>query len=391
MSIDVKVPLLPESVSDAVVSLWLKKPGDKIAEGDVLCELETDKVMLEVPAIEAGVLQTVFCSEGEKVVADQVLAQIEQGADVVASSSDNSATDTQSIAAATVEPPISPSVRKSLHTHELDASQVPGSGKHGRIIKEDIDDVIASKSTVSSDLASEAIAVDDVRRVAMTRMRLKISERLLASQQQTASLTTFNEIDMTQIIALRAKYKDVFMKKHGVKLGFMSFFVKACTQALQAFPEVNAFIDNEDIVYNRHAHIGIAVSTEKGLVVPVIRKADTLSMHTIEQSILDYAKKANNAKLTLEDMSGGTFTITNGGVFGSMLSTPILNMPQSAILGMHNIVNRPMVVDGDIVIRPMMYVALTYDHRIIDGSQSVRFLVMVKQLLEEPPRVLLDI
>lgn len=390
MSFEIRVPLLPESVNDAVVASWLKQVGDQVKEGDILCELETDKVMLEVPAVEGGVLQEILCETGSKVKAEQVLATVEQGVaakePVKLSSSPSS--DTQ--AKVPSDPPISPSVRRSLHANDFAKDAVIGSGKHGRVEQQDVAGAVSDKEAREP----TKLAINDateLERVPMTRMRARIAQRLLASQQQTASLTTFNEVDMTKVMELRANYKDLFIKKHGVKLGFMSFFVHACAKALQAFPVVNAYVDGEDIVYNKHAHIGIAVSTDKGLVVPVLHHADNMSMHEVEGAIGDYAVKAKSSKLTLDDMSGGTFTITNGGVFGSMLSTPILNTPQSAILGMHNIVNRPMAIDGSVQIRPMMYLALTYDHRIIDGAQSVQFLVMVKQLLEEPSRSLLDI
>ena len=390
MSFEIRVPLLPESVSDAVVASWLKQVGDHVKEGDVLCELETDKVMLEVPAVESGILQEILCEAGSKVKAEEVLATVEQGvpAKEPVKLKPSLSSDTQPVVHS--DPPISPSVRRSLHANDLTKDAVTGSGKHGRVEQQDIADALLDKEAPEP-TKDPMDAAAETERVPMTRMRARIAQRLLASQQQTASLTTFNEVDMTKVMELRANYKDLFIKKHGVKLGFMSFFVHACAKALQAFPVVNAYVDGEDIVYNKHAHIGIAVSTDKGLVVPVLHGADTMSMHEVEGAIVDYATKAKSSKLTLDDMSGGTFTITNGGVFGSMLSTPILNTPQSAILGMHNIVNRPMAVDGTVQIRPMMYLALTYDHRIIDGAQSVQFLVMVKQLLEEPSRSLLDI
>ena len=400
MQLEVKVPLLPESVSDATVASWYKKVGDVVKEGDVLCELETDKVMLEVPAVESGKLIEVLAEVGAKVAAGEQLAKIDTALEsistaVVDTNIDKPVLDDEDVPASEVsvlDPPASPSVRKSLHENDLSLSEVKGSGKHGRVLEEDVQEKMDSTmKSVTMDLEPHVATLNDTIKVPMTRMRMRIAERLLQSQQQSASLTTFNEVDMSNIMALRSKYKDAFMKKYGVKLGFMSFFVQACTYALEAFPEVNAAIDGSDIVYNKHAHVGIAVSTDKGLVVPVLKQANAMNMNDIEMAIVDFANKAKQAKLTLDEMSGGTFTITNGGTFGSMLSTPILNMPQSAILGMHNIVERPVVVQGEITIRPMMYLALTYDHRIIDGSQSVRFLVTVKQLLEEPSRALLGI
>ncbi|MEC8063651.1 MAG: 2-oxoglutarate dehydrogenase complex dihydrolipoyllysine-residue succinyltransferase [Pseudomonadota bacterium] len=427
---EIKAPLLPESVADATVASWHKSIGDSVTEGEVICELETDKVMLEVPALSDGVITEIIKPEGSTVVADELIGKIESSAatkvsGVSASSKDTNKvteskdampslknSETQKSKAVEAEsslsesvPPQSPSTRKMMLEHNLTSDQIKGTGKSGRITKEDIETHIAKSASSSAsssitkiDLTSASVDQENTatgsrhtERVAMTRMRTTIAARLLQSQQNTASLTTFNEVDLTQVMTLRKEYKEGFEKKYGIKLGFMSFFTKACCTALKLFPEVNASIDGSDIIYHNYCDIGVAVSTEKGLVVPVVRNAESLAMHEIEKSIAMYANKAREGRLTLDEMTGGTFSITNGGTFGSMLSTPILNIPQSAILGMHNIIKRPMVVDGEIQIRPMMYLALTYDHRIIDGSQSVRFLVTVKQLLEDPARLLLDI
>lgn len=426
---EIKAPLLPESVADATVASWHKSIGDSVTEGEIICELETDKVMLEVPALSDGVITEIIKPEGSTVVADELIGKIESGvaAKVTEASAPSKDTDEvterkdamPSIASSEVPkskaveagsssestPPQSPSTRKMMLEHNLTSDQIKGTGKSGRITKEDIETHVAKSANIS---ASPSVAKIDLtsapvdqkstvtgsrhtERVAMTRMRTTIAARLLQSQQNTASLTTFNEVDLTQVMTLRKEYKEGFEKKYGIKLGFMSFFTKACCTALKLFPEVNASIDGSDIIYHNYCDIGVAVSTEKGLVVPVVRNAESLAMHEIEKSIAMYANKAREGRLTLDEMTGGTFSITNGGTFGSMLSTPILNIPQSAILGMHNILKRPMVIDGEIQIRPMMYLALTYDHRIIDGSQSVRFLVTVKQLLEDPARLLLDI
>ena len=393
---DIKAPLLPESVADATIAAWHKQVGDAVKEGEIICELETDKVMLEVPALTDGVITEITKNTGATVVADELIGKVSAQA---VSQEQTTEEEPEAVEKVDNQPPQSPSIRKLMLEHDLKQEDISGSGKDGRITKEDVQAHVFKQQGSSQKIATnestsnvqQNIGSRHIERVAMTRMRTTIANRLLQSQQNTASLTTFNEVDLTEVMALRKQYKESFEKKHGIKLGFMSFFTKACCAALKQFPEVNASVDGSDIIYHNYCDIGVAVSTEKGLVVPVIRNAESLAMHQVEKSIASYAHKAREGKLTLDEMSGGTFSITNGGTFGSMLSTPILNTPQSAILGMHNIIQRPMVVNGEIAIRPMMYLALTYDHRIIDGSQSVRFLVTVKQLLEDPSRLLLDI
>jgi 2-oxoglutarate dehydrogenase E2 component (dihydrolipoamide succinyltransferase) len=391
MAIEIKVPGLPESVSDATIAAWHKQVGDVVAEGESLLDLETDKIMLEVPAPSAGVLTAIHESAGAVVVADQLLGALDPSAQPEAAPA-----AVQAPAPATPEissePTMdhsghSPAVRKLLHEHGLTGDQIAGTGKQGRLTPEDV------KAHIAKPAAAPVAAADNryEERVPMTRLRQRIAERLLDAQHQAAILTTFNEVDMQAIMDLRARYKDLFQKTHDTKLGFMSFFVKAAVAALQQFPEVNAAIDGSDIVYHNFFDIGLAVSSPRGLVVPIVRNAESLSMAGIEQQIITFASKAKAGTLSLEEMTGGTFTITNGGTFGSMLSTPILNPPQSAILGMHNIVKRAVVVNDEVVIRPMMYLALSYDHRIIDGATSVRFLVAIKSLLEDPARLLLNI
>jgi len=390
MAIEIKVPGLPESVSDATIAAWHKQVGDAVAEGESLLDLETDKIMLEVPAPSAGVLTAITEAEGAVVVADQILGSLDPSAQPQVVTAEEKVPEPVTPEAKR-EPTIdnsghSPAVRKLLHEHNLSGEQVAGTGKQGRLTPEDV------KTHVSKPVASVETADNRYQeRVPMTRLRQRIAERLLDAQQQAAILTTFNEVDMQAVIDLRTRYKDLFQKTHDTKLGFMSFFVKATVAALQQFPEVNAAIDGSDIVYHNFFDIGLAVSSPRGLVVPIVRNAESLSMAGIEQQIIEFASKAKAGTLTLEEMTGGTFTITNGGTFGSMLSTPILNPPQSAILGMHNIVKRAVVVNDEVVIRPMMYLALSYDHRIIDGATSVRFLVAIKSLLEDPARLLLNI
>jgi 2-oxoglutarate dehydrogenase E2 component (dihydrolipoamide succinyltransferase) len=386
MAIEVKVPMLPESVADATISTWHKKVGDAVTRDENLVDLETDKVMLEVPAPADGVIKEILMPSGKTVQANQVIAIIEAGkvAAQPAKAVETKAASTQasaSVTAASVspsDPALSPSVRRVVAEHEIDVAQVKGTGKGGRITKENV-------------LATLGSGVRPEKRVAMTRMRARIAERLLEVKQNTAMLTTFNEINLHEVIELRNRYKDKFEKTHNARLGFMSFFVKAAVEALKRFPAVNASIDGSDIVYHGYFDIGVAVSTDRGLVVPVLRDADKMSMAEIEAKIAEFANKARSGKLSMEEMQGGTFTITNGGVFGSLLSTPILNSPQSGILGMHKIDQRPVVENGQIVIRPMMYVALSYDHRIIDGKDSVTFLVAIKELLEDPARLLLEV
>lgn len=393
MSYEVKVPMLPESIADATVSTWHKKVGDAVARDENLVDLETDKVMLEVPSPTDGILKEIVKKSGDVVQANQVIAIIEAGKSAQAETlAKNKTADTekqaapaQATTAAKSAPTLSPSARRAATEHEVDVSQVKGTGKGGRITKENI---IAARD---QDIFADSTVGRPEKRVPMTRMRARIAERLLEVTQTTAMLTTFNEINLQQVMDLRNKYKEKFEKTHQSRLGFMSFFVKAAVEALKRYPVVNASIDGNDIVYHGYFDIGVAVSTERGLVVPVLRDADQMSMAEIEIKIAEYATKARAGKLTLEEMQGGTFTITNGGVFGSLLSTPILNSPQSAILGMHKIDQRPIVENGQIVIRPMMYVAMSYDHRIIDGKDSVTFLVTIKELLEDPARLLLEV
>ncbi|MEC8882772.1 MAG: 2-oxoglutarate dehydrogenase complex dihydrolipoyllysine-residue succinyltransferase [Pseudomonadota bacterium] len=407
---DVKVPLLPESVSDAVVSKWHKNVGDFVSEGEIIAELETDKIMLEVPSMFSGKLTQILKKSGSHVVSDETLCSVDCDANVPDQPSEESKVDHSNVEKdfseqekgrtaidqiryAKENAVKGPNVRKVLYEQSIDEKDIVCEN-NGRISNDDLDAHIKEK--INSVSANENINADTFverldRSVPMTRLRKTISKRLLDSQKNTASLTTFNEVDLSKVIDLRSKYKDEFKDKYGVKLGFMSFFTRACCHALHAFPEVNASVDGEDIIYHDYCDIGIAVSTEKGLLVPILRNAELLDMAEIEKKILDFSSRSRANKITLDELTGGTFSITNGGVFGSMLSTPILNPPQSAILGMHNIVKRPVVVDNTIEIRPMMYLALTYDHCIVDGSQAVRFLVMVKDLLEDPDRLLLQI
>jgi 2-oxoglutarate dehydrogenase E2 component (dihydrolipoamide succinyltransferase) len=406
MSIEIKVPPLPESVSDATLVAWHKKVGDTVARDENLVDLETDKVVLEVPAPSSGVLIEISVADGAIVTAGDVLAIIEEGEGpakatppVMTSDSKPQVVEVQELKA----PKTSPSVRRLLDEHDLDETMVTGSGKDGRITKADVltflktDD---SSDVTPGDAASPATATDvgdDVglerieQRVPMTRLRARIAERLIDAQQTAAMLTTFNEVDLTNVMSLRSRYKDSFQKAHDVKLGFMSFFAKATVEALKRFPVVNASIEGTDIIYHNYYDIGIAVSTERGLMVPIVRDVDQMSFADFEKELGEIAGRAQAGTIGMEELTGGTFTITNGGIFGSMMSTPILNQPQSAILGMHSIQKRPMVVDDEIVVRPMMYLALTYDHRIIDGKDSVQFLVKVKELLEDPGRLLLEI
>lgn len=407
MSIEVKVPVLPESVADATIAAWHKKEGDKVTRDENLLDLETDKVVLEVPAPADGILVGVTFKEGDTVHSGQLLAQIKE--DSAPEAKDEKNTEKEKNRAeekaqgleisAKEDKSTSPVVRRMMAEHDMHPGQIQGSGKDGRITKEDVLSYIESNRDKSSLLAESKkeqlkaapMGLREERRVPMTRLRAKIAERLLAAQHNAAMLTTFNEVNLQAVMDMRAQYKDTFEKKHGVKLGFMSFFTKAVVESLKRFPAVNASIDGQDVVYHGFYDIGIAVSTERGLVVPVIRDADQMSMASIELAINDAATKARQGKLAMEDMQGGTFTITNGGVFGSLLATPIINPPQTGILGMHKIEDRPVVEKGQIVIRPMMYVALSYDHRLIDGKDSVQFLVSVKELLEDPARLLLNV
>ncbi len=404
MSIEVKVPALPESVADATIALWHKNEGDSVLRGETLLELETDKVMLEVPAPQDGILEKILKPVGSTVTASEVLGTLGAASGAGKATAEKTKVPEQKKEApaqksAAHEPkkdaPLSPSVRRAAGEHEVDVSQVKGTGKEGRITQQDVlAHAQKQPSATASTAETKTVTLDENRsdkRVPMSRLRARIAERLVAAQHEAAMLTTFNEVNMQPVMDLRARYKDVFEKAHGVKLGMMSFFVKAAIDALKRLPVVNASIDGQDVVYHNYYDIGIAVSTERGLVVPVLRDADSLTMADIEKQISAYAGKARDGKLTLEEMTGGTFTITNGGIFGSMLSTPILNAPQSAILGMHNIVKRAVVENDQIVIRPMMYLALSYDHRLIDGRDSVTFLLAIKHALEDPARLILNI
>ncbi len=395
--IEVKVPQLSESVSEASLLTWHKKAGEAVNEGENLIDIETDKVVLELPAIKSGVLVKIIKSDGAKVSSGEVVAQIdtEGTATVAAPAASAAASDVP--AASTARPSAqqaatSPSARKLAHAHDVDAASLQGSGKKGLVTKQDVMDVVQQATSLGS-IAPVVVPTGDrpEQRVPMTRIRQRIAERLLQSQANAAILTTFNEVNMQPVIELRTKYKDAFEKKHGVKLGFSSFFVKAVVTALQKFPIVNASVDGTDIIYHGYFDIGMAIGSERGLVVPILRDADQLSMADIEKRIADFATRAREGKLTMEELTGGTFSITNGGVFGSMLSTPIINPPQSAILGIHATKDRPVAENGQVVIRPMNYLALSYDHRIIDGREAVQFLVAIKEALEYPGRILLDL
>ncbi|WP_409159246.1 2-oxoglutarate dehydrogenase complex dihydrolipoyllysine-residue succinyltransferase [Pectobacterium sp. B2J-2] len=407
-SVDIHVPDLPESVADATVATWHKKPGDSVQRDEVLVEIETDKVVLEVPASEAGILDAVLEDEGATVTSRQLLGRIRRGDSSGKETSEKSqskeATPAQRHTAGLEEEnsdALSPAIRRLIAEHDLDASAIKGSGVGGRITREDVDKHLAAQKKEPGKAAakSEAPAVSPApalgarseKRVPMTRLRKRVAERLLEAKNSTAMLTTFNEINMQPIMDLRKQYGEAFEKRHGVRLGFMSFYIKAVVEALKRYPEVNASIDGEDVVYHNYFDVSIAVSTPRGLVTPVLRDADALGMADIEKRIKDLAVKGRDGKLTVEELLGGNFTITNGGVFGSLMSTPIINPPQSAILGMHAIKDRPMAVDGQVVILPMMYLALSYDHRLIDGRESVGFLVTVKEMLEDPARLLLDV
>jgi 2-oxoglutarate dehydrogenase E2 component (dihydrolipoamide succinyltransferase) len=428
MATEIRVPTLGESITEATVGKWFKKSGDAVKADEPLVELETDKVTVEVPAPATGVLDDIKVSEGQTVSVGALLGAIRNGAAASEAKTDKPASapvaakptaQAEKPASSTVkgEMPPSPAARKKLAEAGIDASEVPGSGKRGQILKEDVpaakpktpepDDSpappAASSSPPTRGLAPMPVPVQHLRvpappndaareeRVRMTKLRQTIAQRLKDAQNTAAILTTFNDVDMSAVIKLRNDYKELFEKRHGVKLGFMGFFVKACLQALKDVPAVNGEIDGDEIVYKNYYHIGVAVGTERGLVVPVVREADRMSLAEIEAQITDYGKRARDGKLGIEDMLGGTFTITNGGVYGSLLSTPILNAPQSGILGMHRIEERPVVRNGQVVARPMMYLALSYDHRIVDGKDAVAFLVRVKECLEDPQRFLLEL
>ncbi|RJG09678.1 2-oxoglutarate dehydrogenase complex dihydrolipoyllysine-residue succinyltransferase [Pseudomonas cavernicola] len=409
MAIEIKAPTFPESVADGTVATWHKKPGDAIKRDDLIVDIETDKVVLEVLATADGVLGSIVKNEGDTVLSDELLGTIEAGgaaaAPAAAAPASAPAAQAAAPAAAAEDLILSPAARKLAEENGIDVNRIAASGKGGRVTKEDVVAAIEAKKSapaVAAPVAKPAapaaaapvFATGDrvEKRVPMTRLRTKVAERLVEAQSSMAMLTTFNEINMKPVMDLRSKYKDLFEKTHnGVRLGFMSFFVKAATEALKRFPGVNASIDGGDIVYHGYSDIGVAVSSDRGLVVPVLRSAELMSLAEIEGTIASYGKKAKDGKLTIEDMTGGTFTISNGGVFGSLLSTPIVNPPQTAILGMHKIQERPMAVNGQVVILPMMYLALSYDHRLIDGKEAVTFLIAIKDLLEDPARLLLDI
>jgi 2-oxoglutarate dehydrogenase E2 component (dihydrolipoamide succinyltransferase) len=399
MSIEVRVPQLPESVADATLVSWHKQPGDAVARDENLVDLETDKVVLEVPAPAAGVLKELKIVNGTTVTSGQVLAIIEEGA--VVSAKPAAAVATKADAAKVDKGDADksgPAARRMIEEHKLDASKIAASGKDGRVTKGDVIQHTSTKDAPAKAAPAKAPAAQlapagarSEQRVPMTRLRARIAERLIQAQSTAAMLTTFNEVDLTAVNEIRARYKDKFEKAYGVKLGFTSFFAKAVIEALRRFPAVNASLDGNDIIYHEYYDIGVAVSTDRGLLVPVMRNAENMSFAEIEAAVGSYAARARDGSITLEELAGGTFTITNGGVFGSLMSTPILNPPQVAILGMHKIQERPMVVNGEIKIRPMMYLALTYDHRIVDGRDSVQFLVAIKDALEDPSRLLLQL
>ena len=433
MTVDVKVPVLAESVPDATLLEWRKRPGDTVDKDEILIELETDKVVLEVPAPEAGVLAEILKHTGDTVLSQEVLARIEPG-DGASAAPLGLVPDPATASAAPSGPPaaaperLSPAVRRLVEEHGLDATAISGTGRDGRITKGDVlAHLEAAAKPGDADPAPAAVPVDaspasgpapiraepappapaparaepataapargsrDERREPMSRLRRRIAERLVEAQHTAAILTTFNEVDMQPVMALRSRYKEGFERRHGVRLGFMSFFARASVQALRRFPAVNARIDGGDIVYHEYCDIGVAVGSPRGLVVPILRNVEGMSFAEIESRIAEFGAKARDGTLSIDDMSGGTFTISNGGVFGSLLSTPILNPPQSGILGMHKTEDRPVAVDGEVVVRPMMYVALSYDHRIIDGREAVQFLVCVKEAIEDPARLLLDV
>jgi 2-oxoglutarate dehydrogenase E2 component (dihydrolipoamide succinyltransferase) len=432
MTIEVRVPQLPESVADATLVSWHKKPGDSVVRDENLVDLETDKVVLEVPAPVAGVLKEIKLTDGTTVTSGQLLAVIDETAAAVPGASapaimaassgatttaqEAAAKDTTAKEAAKSETPggkLSPAAKRVAEENKVDPKTVAGSGRDGRVSKSDVVNYLSGKEAVAPSSVASAPSTGGPstppkaaaqfvpppsargnraeQHVPMTRLRARIAERMVQAQATQALLTSFNEVDLKAVNELRARYKDQFEKQYGVKLGFMSFFSKACVEALKKFPSVNASVDGNDIVYHEYFDIGVAVSTDRGLIVPVLRDADQLSFADIEKSIANFASRARAGSITIEELTGGTFTITNGGVFGSLLSTPIVNSPQSAILGMHKIQDRPVVVDGEVVVRPMMYIALTYDHRIIDGREAVQFLVTVKQCLEDPARMVLHI
>ncbi|HBP6711435.1 2-oxoglutarate dehydrogenase complex dihydrolipoyllysine-residue succinyltransferase [Pseudomonas aeruginosa] len=409
MAIEIKAPTFPESVADGTVATWHKKPGEAVKRDELIVDIETDKVVIEVLAEADGVLAEIIKNEGDTVLSNELLGKLNEGG-AVAPAAPAAAAPAAAPAAQAAAPAaaggddaiLSPAARKLAEEAGIDPNSIAGTGKGGRVTKEDVVAAVEAKKNAPAAPAKPAAPAAEApifaagdrveKRVPMTRLRAKVAERLVEAQSAMAMLTTFNEVNMKPIMDLRSKYKDLFEKKHnGVRLGFMSFFVKAATEALKRFPGVNASIDGNDIVYHGYQDIGVAVSSDRGLVVPVLRNAEFMSLAEIEGGIANFGKKAKEGKLTIEDMTGGTFTISNGGVFGSLLSTPIVNPPQTAILGMHKIQERPMAVNGQVVILPMMYLALSYDHRLIDGKEAVSFLVAIKDLLEDPARLLLDV
>ncbi|MBS98643.1 MAG: dihydrolipoyllysine-residue succinyltransferase [Oceanospirillaceae bacterium] len=410
MSIDIKAPTFPESVADGTVATWHKQPGEACSADDLIVDIETDKVVLEVVAPADGVIKEIIKNEGDTVLSDEVIATFEEGAagspadaEPTKEAADQSSSETTTAAAGETGDgdKVGPAARKLIEENNLDASQIPATGKGGGITKEDVQNYLKNKPAAPAASSAPAAAAAPVnvpagerteKRVPMTRLRATIAKRLVEAQQNAAMLTTYNEVNMKPVMDLRKQYKELFEKTHnGTRLGFMSFFVKAATEALKRFPAVNASIDGNDMVYHGYQDIGVAVSTDRGLMVPVLRDTDSMSLADVESTIADFGKRGREGKLGMDDMQGGTFTITNGGIFGSLMSTPILNPPQTAILGMHKIQERPMAVNGEVVVLPMMYLALSYDHRMIDGKEAVQFLVTIKDLLEDPARMLLDV
>jgi 2-oxoglutarate dehydrogenase E2 component (dihydrolipoamide succinyltransferase) len=412
MTIEVRVPQLPESVADATLVSWHKRPGDAVARDENLVDLETDKVVLEVPAPAAGVISEIRIQDGAKVTGGEVLAVIEEGSaaaqvpgasapPIMATSGGAASPAKDAVKAEAAAAKLSPAAKRMVEENKVDPKSVTGSGRDGRVSKSDVANYLSAKDGApaapaapkvpSAPSAPVARGTRGEQRVPMTRLRARIAERMIQAQATQALLTSFNEVDLKAVNELRSRYKDQFEKQYGVKLGFMSFFTKACVEALKKFPAINASVDGNDIVYHDYFDIGVAVSTDRGLIVPVVRDADLQSFADIEKAVANFAGRARAGTITMEELTGGTFTITNGGVFGSLLSTPIVNAPQSAILGMHKIQDRPVVIDGEVLVRPMMYIALTYDHRIIDGREAVQFLVTVKQALEDPARMVLGV
>ncbi|MEE3118956.1 MAG: 2-oxoglutarate dehydrogenase complex dihydrolipoyllysine-residue succinyltransferase [Pseudomonadota bacterium] len=406
MSTEIKAPVFPESVAEGTVATWHKQPGEACSRDELIVDIETDKVVLEVVAPADGVIEEVLKGEGDTVESGEVIGKFKEGAAGESKPAGNKSADApkqeeapKEEAAASGDAILSPAARKLAEENSIDPNSVKGTGKDGRVTKEDVQNAIDNKPAVGA-AAKPAAGMPEVnvapgerpeKRVPMTRLRASIAKRLVDAQQTAAMLTTFNEVNMAPIMELRKQYKDSFEKRHGIKLGFMSFFTKAATEALKRFPAVNASIDGNDMVYHGYQDIGVAVSTDRGLVVPVLRDSDAMGLADIEKKIVEYGTKAKEGKLGIEEMTGGTFTITNGGIFGSLISTPILNPPQTAILGMHKIQERPMAVNGKVEILPMMYLALSYDHRMIDGKEAVQFLVAIKEMLEDPARILLDV